>query len=142
MTDAMPSLEMLRRQVAALLSQIDTATLPRPDKIHGRRHDRPGSQWDPGKGWRVFTIDRPDSAGFVYLDHVCDDLNYRWGEPDEWEAMRIEDARRLGLALLAAAARADELFVGVSRLPAPGPLGDMADGPDAEVRPMQRGGRR
>lgn len=139
MTDPTPSLEILRRQVAALLSQIDTATLPRPDKVHGKRHDRPGYQWDPGKGWRVFTIDDADSAGFVYVDHICDDLNYRFGMPDEWEAMRIEDARRIGLAFLAAAAHADERFAGVSRLPLPSPgLAEDEDRPAAPVRKLRR----
>lgn len=110
------SLALLRKQVAALLSQIDTATLPPPDRVHGERADWPGHEWNPDKGWRMFTVEHPECAGFVYVDHSCDDIAYRWGEPGDWEAMSIEDARRIGLAFLAAAARADELFAGVSRL--------------------------
>ena len=134
------SLALLRKQVAALLSQIDTATLPPPDKIHGKRHDRPGCQWDPAKGWRVFTVESADGAGHVFVDHICDDITYRFGMPDEWEALRIEDARRIGLAFLAAAARADELFAGVARLDVhradPPESKDEPDRDPAPVRPL------
>ncbi|GAA4439524.1 hypothetical protein [Phytohabitans houttuyneae] len=116
--DAAPvALDLLRRQVAALLSQIDTATLPRPDHVRGR-HTHPGPEWTPARGWRVFAIDTPDSAGAVYVDHDCDSpsLAYRFDGAGNWEALRIEDARRIGLAFLAAAEYAEQRFVGVSRL--------------------------
>jgi hypothetical protein len=136
MTDPTPSLALLRRQVAALLSEIDTATLPRPDKLNGRATKKPGQEWKPRKGWSVFTIENGDSAGMIYLDHGCDSLDYRWGEPGDWESLRIEDARAIGLALLAAAVRAEELFVGVSRLSA----AELATTPDtgelAQVRTL------
>lgn len=108
--DPAASLALLRRQVAALLSQIDTATLPTPDKVHGRRSDHPGHEWAPARGWRMFTIDADDPSGCVYIDHACDDINYRWCEPGDWEALRIEDARRIGLAFLAAAHHAEQLL--------------------------------
>jgi hypothetical protein len=134
MTDTTPSLALLRRQVAALLSEIDTATLPRPDKLNGRATKKPGCEWKPRKGWSVFTIENGDSAGMVYLDHECDDIDYRWGEPGDWESLRIEDARAIGLAFLAAAARAEELFVGVTRLPERQPVDGEQDGEAAQVR--------
>lgn len=118
MTEVPVALDLLRRQVAALLSQIDTATIPPPDKLHGRADGYPGQAWHPAKGWRAFTVENGESAGIVFLDHSCDDVTYRWGEPGDWEALRIEDARRIGLALLAAAARADELLAGATRLDA------------------------
>jgi hypothetical protein len=101
------SLTLLRRQVAALLSQIDTRTLPDPDKTFTKRDDEhPGWEWNPSKGWRIFTIDQPDSSGSVYLDHDCNDITYRWGSGD-WESMRVETARQIGMAFLAAAERAE-----------------------------------
>ncbi|WP_341719969.1 hypothetical protein QQG74_09785 [Micromonospora sp. FIMYZ51] len=118
MTDAPVALDLLRRQLAALLSQIDTVSLPAPDKLNSRRDDHPGQEWRPAKGWRAFTVEDGESAGMVYLDHACDDLAYRWGVPGDWEALRVEDARRIGLALLAAAARAEELLAGVTRMDA------------------------
>ena len=108
--DPAASLALLRRQVAALLSKIDTAILPPPDKVHGRRSDHPGHEWTPDKRWRVFTVDDDDSSGCVYVDHVCDDIRYGWGEPGDWESLRIEEARRIGLALLAAADHAEQLL--------------------------------
>lgn len=110
------ALSLLRQQLAALIADIDTATLPPPDAVHGRRHARPGAQWRPDRQWCIFTIDTPDGQGAVYVDHACDDIRYRFQEPGDWEAMRPEDARRVGLALLAAAARADQVYSGVSRL--------------------------
>ncbi|MFY1686463.1 hypothetical protein [Plantactinospora sp. WMMB782] len=131
------ALDLLRRQVAALLSQIDTATLPRPDKVHGKREEHPGCEWNPQKGWRIRTVEDADSAGFVYVDHDCNDITYRWGVPGDWECLRIEDARQIGLAFLAAAHRAEELFAGVSRLD----VADADDAPEldevASVSPMQ-----
>jgi hypothetical protein len=110
------AMALLRKQVADLLSQIDTATLPAPDAIHGRGHVRPGAEWKPGERWRVFTIDTADGQGAVYVDHVCDSIAYRFGAAGDWESLRPEVARRIGLAFLAAAHRADQVFSGVSRL--------------------------
>ena len=146
MTDTPAALDLLRRQVAALLSQIDTATLPAPDRLHGRRAEYPGREWRPAKGWQMRTVERPDDLPFIFLDHSCDDLSYRWGEPGDWEALRIEDARRIGLALLAAAARAEELLAGATRLDVfrrpdgDGPAPNAAVG--AEVREMKPRSRR
>lgn len=112
MTDAGVSLALLRQQVAALLSQIDTSTstLPRPDKQRGPRDRRPGCEWRPRRGWTMFTIENDDCPGMVYLDHGCDGDSYRWATEGDWEALRVEDARAIGLAFLAAADRAQKLF--------------------------------
>lgn len=119
MTEAPVGLDLLRKQVAALLSQIDTATLPRPDRLHhGRGVEHPGREWLPAKGWQMRTVETADDLPFVFLDHACDDISYRWGEPGDWECLSIEDARRIGLALLAAAARAEELLAATPRLDA------------------------
>lgn len=139
MTDAAASLALLRRQVAALLSDIDTATLPRPDKQRGPRDPHPGCEWNPRKGWKMFTHEQADCAGMVYLDHGCDDIRYGWPVDGDWEALRVEDARAIGLAFLAAAARAEELFEGVTRLPEQAADdSDETAGAVAVVRPMRR----
>lgn len=109
------SLTLLRQQVAALLSQIDTATLPRPDVRRGKRDKHPGCEWNPRRGWKMFTIEDGDCPGMVYLDHVCDDIHYRWADAGDWEALRVEDARAIGLAFLAAADRAEKLFPATTR---------------------------
>ena len=107
-TDPAASLAQLRRQVAALLAAVDTAILPAPTRVY-RRPDRfQGREWTAGRGWLVYTLDTLDDTGFVYLDHACEDINYRWGEPGDWEALRVEQARRIGLALLAAAHHAEQ----------------------------------
>lgn len=146
MTDTPVALDLLRNQVAALLSQIDTATLPPPDARHGTRDEHPGHEWRPEKGWTLRTVDSAEDAGFVFVDHSCDDIAYRWGVPGDWEALRIEDARRIGLAFLAAAAHADELFARVSRLDAfrrPTEPGDERpeQAPVRELKPGRRRGR-
>lgn len=87
----------------------------------------------------MFTIENGDSAGMVYLDHGCDDIRYGWPVDGDWESLRIEDARAIGLAFLAAAARAEELFVGASRLP----TASAEDTPVRdEVAPVRELGRR
>ncbi len=63
----------------------------------------------------MFTIEDGDCTGMVYLDHVCDDIHYRWCERNDWEALRVEDARAIGLAFLAAADRAEKLFPTTTR---------------------------
>jgi hypothetical protein len=119
-TEVPIAVDLLRKQVADILAQIDRAalTLPAPDKLNSRRHEHPGATWTPDKHWEIFTVDTPDNAGFVFVDHRCDDLDYPWGQRGDWEALRAEDARRIGLAYLAAAKRAEEQATGVARLDA------------------------
>jgi len=105
--DPAASLAQLHRQVAALLAVIDTAILPAPTRVHRRKDRFQGREWAAAPGWLVYALDTPDDTGFVYVDHACED--YRWGEPGDWEALRVEEARRIGLALLAAAHHAEQI---------------------------------
>jgi hypothetical protein len=116
MTDAEPldGLAALRRQVVDLLTQIDTGELPAPDRIRSK-HDRlPGAEWQPlDRDWRIFTVDTEDGRDAVYLDWTHDGP---WGQPGDWEALRPGAARRLAMALLAAADWAEQHRAEVPRL--------------------------
>jgi hypothetical protein len=110
MTD---SIALIRQQLAGLISQIDTAEKPRPHVINGPDHAVPGPEWRPVKGYTIRAAD-PDG-----LQPPPDCVHVIW--PDaEWsgdmDAMRPDDARRLAMALLAAADWADGVAAGVPQL--------------------------
>lgn len=111
MTDeARTAVQTLRGQVAALLSQLDTAAPPVPDEVRSKADDHPGCEWRPVRGWRLFTTEtNPDDATCVYLDQ---DNGYSL--PGDWEAFSIEVARKVGMAFLAAAERAEAVLAEVA----------------------------
>lgn len=117
--DTHAALAVLRNQLAALLSHVDTAALPPPDRVRHAREELPGYQWEPDKNWTVFTLDDPGSEGIVYLDHGCESATgwSPWGDPGDWEALTIEKARRIALALLAAADRAEQRLIQCNVVP-------------------------
>lgn len=97
----------LREQIARLLSQVDTAEKPRPTEIirAGERH--PGAVWRPVKDWTVRTID--DDVTDPRCVFVTCPEHHRSGCALDFDAVSIADARRLAMALLAAADWADGL---------------------------------
>lgn len=118
MPDVFNSLAAVRAEVAALLAQIDTGEIPAPDRIRpgaktGNELDRkPGATWEPAHKVKVFTIDDSDGVGAVYVT----DASFTYSDPADWEAFKTEEARRLGMALLAAADWADQHRPEVPRL--------------------------
>lgn len=90
----------LRRQLSGLLDRIDTAALPAPDKINPTLHKHAGLEWHPVGRTLVRVLDEDDDVPCVYL------------EPDgwsgDWIAMPPASARRLAMALIAAADRVDQ----------------------------------
>lgn len=105
MTAAHPSLVArlaeIRREVAGLLGDIDTRVRPKPDRIDpGPR--LPGPVWEPAIGWTIRVIDPDETPASVFVCHP-----HMWDD-DIVPADPI-DARRIGMAWLAAADWADKL---------------------------------
>ncbi|MGI5414266.1 hypothetical protein [Actinomadura luteofluorescens] len=120
------TIALLRYQIAALLSQVDTAEKPRPNSINHSPDPNPGAVWQPAKGWTVRTVDDGvTDARFVYV--TCPE-HARSGCCSDFDAVTTVEARRLAMALLAAADRADGLADGVTPLDARRP-----DNPSKEI---------
>ncbi|MFF5261322.1 hypothetical protein ACFY4C_20460 [Actinomadura viridis] len=97
----------LRAQIAGLLSQIDTAAKPRPTAVTWPPEPSPGATWYPAKSWTVRTIDDDLLAPrFVY---VTTPEHFRFEASRDFDSITTDDARRLAMALLAAADWADGL---------------------------------
>lgn len=101
----------LRAQIAGLLSQIDTATKPRPTVVTRPPEPNPGAAWQPVKDWTVRTIDDVVEPRCVYV--TCPE-HRRSGAAGDFDALTSDEARRLAMALLAAADWADGLAEGVT----------------------------
>lgn len=110
----------LRDQLAGLLSQIDTIPKPRPNVITRPPERHPGAAWLPAKWWTVRTID-DDELGPVCV-FVTTPEHHELEAPDDFIAVRTDEARRLAMALLAAADWADGLAAGVTQLDGVRPL--------------------
>lgn len=102
MTDPRELLAGMRREVAELLAQIDTSAKPRPTYVRASHQTNPGPVWRPADKWTIRCIDEHDLPCSVYVtspDQVWD---------DDFRAHTPEEARRIAMALLAAADYADE----------------------------------
>lgn len=120
------TITQLRLQVAGLLSQLDTVEKPRPTSINRSPDPNPGAVWQPAKGWTVRTIDDGvTDSGFVYV--TCPE-HARSGCCSDFDAATTDEARRLAMALLAAADWADGLASGVTPLD-----GRRLDNPSKEI---------
>jgi hypothetical protein len=101
----------LRGELRDLLGQLDTLELPKPDRLVGHWRElrtdpetplgaHPGPLWEPAKGWGLRTADDDDEPRMVYVatpGHYGGDTY----------GVRSRDARRIGMAFLAAAAAAE-----------------------------------
>lgn len=120
------TLGQLRGELARLVAQADTAELPKPDVINGPDHAMPGHEWrvvqqvrvdrHQPPSWIVRTVDDEDTRDCVYLAEPDIYRAYDWMDRLDFTAMTPVDARRLAMALLAAADRAEHLTAGVTRL--------------------------
>ncbi|MFZ3475265.1 hypothetical protein ACODT3_42835 [Streptomyces sp. 4.24] len=128
------TLDTIRKELERLVSLAQTGERPRPTLVNPPGHPMPGWEWvieqrtirpfGRPPTWWVRTVDDPETNGAV---HVSSPDCVIPGE--EFGAMFPTDARRLGLALIAAADRAEHLEAGVPRLedhrtPTPPTLGD------------------
>lgn len=115
------TLAEIRTELRHLVALADSAERPKPTAINPAGHIMPGYEWlieqrtfdgrHPAPSWWVRTVDDSEGVDAVFVS-----------SPDAMDpggdfiAMFPEDARRLALALLAAADRADHQTVGVPRL--------------------------
>ena len=114
----------LRDELHRLVAMADSAERPKPDTINPPGHAMPGYEWRitqqavPGARppiWVVRTADDAEGADCVYVAQP-DPCERDWGHYLEFCAVPVKDARRLAMALLAAADRAEHLCAGVPRL--------------------------
>ena len=116
------SLADIRRELHRLVSVADSAERPKPTRINGPDHAMPGHEWDLREQahphtdrdfvWVVRTLDEQNTAdGLVYVS--TPESMY---PGDDFAPLYASDARRLAMALLAAADRADHQALGVPRL--------------------------
>lgn len=112
----------IRRELLRLTAMAGSAERPKPTRINGPDESMPGHEWDLREQphpysskdyvWVVRAIEEQDTAdGLV---HVSTPESMFPGE--DFVPMYVSDARRLAMALLAAADRAEHLAHGVTRL--------------------------
>ena len=130
MADTLDALTLaeVRHELALLVAMADSAERPKPDVINPPDHPMAGHEWRvdqnvrlPGPGdrvpmWIVRTVDDEDTRDCVYVAEPDPHDEYRWLDRLDFRAMQPIDARRLAMALLAAADRAEHLTAGVTRL--------------------------
>lgn len=94
-------IHQLREEVAGILSHLDTAYLPTPDRIRQRHENLSGAEWTvastrkrESEQWRVHAIDGEHDAVFFHTPDAMFDSDVL--------AMKIVEARGVAMALLAA----------------------------------------
>lgn len=115
------TLGQVRRELGRMVALADTSERPKPTLINPPGHGMPGHEWiveqhvidrrGSAPTWWVRTVDDEEGLDAVYLSSP-DGM----APGEDFIAMLPEDARRLAMAILAAADRADHLTAGVSRL--------------------------
>lgn len=118
------TLDQIRRELRRLVATADSAERPKPDVINPPDHGMAGHEWritvdapfaSRPPLWLVRTVDDPETRDSVYVAQP-DPYAYDWERDLDFVPMSPTDARRLAMALLAAADRADHLTAGVPRL--------------------------
>lgn len=93
----------LRQEVAGLLGDIDTRVRPKPDRVEpADEREMPGPVWEPAERWLLRVVDPDDTTASVFVNHP-----YIW--EDDLFALTPIEARRIGMAFLAAADWADKV---------------------------------
>ena len=119
------TLGQLRRELRHLVSLADTAERPKPDTINPPEHTMAGHEWRVLQEapfaarpplWVVRSVDEPDTRCCVYVAQPDPYVSYDWERQLDFVSMSPLDARRLAMALLAAADRAEHLAADVPRL--------------------------
>jgi hypothetical protein len=119
------TLAQVRHELAHLVALADTAERPKPDVINPPEHSMPGHEWRVVQEapfaarpplWVVRSVDEAETRDCVYVAQPDPYVTYDWERQLDFISMNPLDARRLAMALLAAADRADHLTRGVPRL--------------------------
>lgn len=119
------TLGQLRRELARLVSLADTAERPKPDVINPPDHSMAGHEWrvvqeapyaSRAPLWIVRSVDETDTRDAVYVAQPDPYVTYDWERQLDFVPMSPLEARRLAMALLAAADRAEHLAADVPRL--------------------------
>jgi hypothetical protein len=115
------SLGEIQRHLHHLVAVADTAERPHPTRVNPPDHAMPGLEWVVNEDhhpytarsftWTIRTVDDPEYADAVFVSSP-DSIN----PGEDFVPLTTTDARRVGLALLAAADRADHVSAGVPRL--------------------------
>jgi hypothetical protein len=119
------TLGQLRRELRHLVALADSAERPKPTTINPPDHAMPGHEWRIAQEapfatrpplWLVRSVDDPETSDSVYVAQPDPYVSYDWERQLDFVPMSPLEARRLAMALLAAADRAEHLTAGVPRL--------------------------
>lgn len=120
------TLAQVRRELGRMVALADSAERPKPDVINPVGHTMAGHEWRIQQDvnvdafrpplWLVRTVDDPETRDCVYVAQPDPYRVHDWLDALDFVAMSPTDARRLAMAILAAADRAEHLTAGVTRL--------------------------
>ena len=119
------SLDEIRTELRRLVAIADSAERPKPDLINPPEHSMPGYEWRVVQEapftsrpplWLVRSVDDPETRDSVYVAQPDPYVAYDWERELDFVAMAPAEARRLAMAILAAADRADSVNQGVTSL--------------------------
>jgi hypothetical protein len=119
------TLDELRVELRHLVALADSAERPKPDAINPPEHSMAGHEWRVIQEapyasrtplWVVRTVDEAETRDAVYVAQPDPYVTFDWERQLDFIPMSPLGARRLAMALLAAADRADHLTAGVPRL--------------------------
>ncbi|MER8002970.1 hypothetical protein [Streptomyces sp. NPDC095613] len=119
------TLAVLRRELQSLVALAGSAERPKPDVINPAEHAMAGHEWRITQEapfaarpplWIVRAVDEAETRDCVYVAQPDPYVIYDWERELNFASMQPADARRLAMALLAAADRAEHLAADVPRL--------------------------
>ncbi|MER8002991.1 hypothetical protein [Streptomyces sp. NPDC095613] len=121
------SLKEIRAELHRLVAIADSAERPKPDTINPPEHGMAGPEWRvPQEApfasspplWVVRAVDDPETRDCIYVAQPDPYVKYDWERQLDFVPMNPTDARRLAMAILAAADRAESVSQGVTSLAA------------------------
>lgn len=115
----------IRQELHRLVAIANSAERPKPDTINPPEHGMAGPEWRVMQEapfasrppvWVVRSVDDPETCDSVYVAQPDPYVTYDWERQLDFVPMHPSEARRLAMALLAAADRADSVSQGVTSL--------------------------